>query len=154
MLRMAWQLIPAHRTGFISRRGRGTQGSTEKAAASTCRPMQERRGHECLIAIATSTMSPSIHATRKSFTLPGSNPPHGNPAIEVKTGRAYLDLTLSGDIASFPTPKTPKKFTLRHLVEAFGMDPWMEKAVHWTSLRLSFSQDDRTRMTILPTRKR
>src|SRR6266850_2564829 len=91
-------------------------------------------------------MSPLIRAMRKYFTLPGSNPPHGNPAIAVKTGRAYLDLTLSGGIASFPTPRTPEKFTLRHLAEGSGMAPWMEKVVHWTSLRLSFSLDDRTRV--------
>src|ERR1700675_2691842 len=108
--------------------------------------MQERLGLKCWIAIATSTMSPLIRATRKYFTLPGSNPPHGNPPIAVKTGHAYLGLILSGGTASFPTPKTPRKFTLRHLGEAFGMDPWMERVVHWTSLRLSFSLGDRTRM--------
>src|SRR5712664_1530235 len=107
--------------------------------------MQEKRGHECLIAIATSTTSLSIRATQKYFTLPGSNPPHGNQTTAVETGRAYLDLTSNGGIASFPTPKTPKKFTSRHLAEAFGMDPWMEKVVHWISLRLSFSPDDSAR---------
>src|SRR5712664_4545444 len=106
--------------------------------------MQEKRGHECLIAIATSTTSLSIRATQKYFTLPGSNPPHGNQTTAVKTGRAYLDLTSSGDIASFPTPKTPRKFTSLHLAEAFGMARWMEKIVHWTMLPPSFSLDDRT----------
>src|SRR6266850_5121263 len=108
--------------------------------------MQERRGHECLIAIVTSTMSPWIRATRKYYTLPGSNPPHGNQTTAVKAGREYLALTSNGGIASFPTPKTPKKFTLQHLAGAFGMARWMEKIVHWTSLRLSFSLDDRTRV--------
>src|SRR2546426_7724808 len=107
--------------------------------------MQERRGHECLIATATSTMSPWIRATRKHFTLPGLNPPHGNQTTAVETGRAYLDLTSNGGIASFPTPKTPKKFTSRHLAEAFGTDPWMEKVVRWTSLHPSFSPDDSAR---------
>src|SRR6266852_4351767 len=117
--------------------------------------MQERLGLECQIAIATSTMSPSIRATRKCFTLPGSNPPRGNQTTAVKTGHAYLDLTSSGDIASFPTPKTPRKFTSLHLAEAFGMARWMERIVHWTSLRLSCSLDDRTReCTNLLARKR
>src|SRR5712691_1216909 len=86
-------------------------------------------------------MSPSIRATRKYSTLPGSSPRHGNQTTAGKTGRAYLDLTLNGDIASFPIPRTPKKFTSQRLAGASGMAPWMEKIVHWTSLRPSFSLD-------------
>src|SRR6266849_7454378 len=115
--------------------------------------MQERRGHECLIAIATSTMSPWIRATRKYFTLPGSNPPHGNQTTAVKTGHAYLDLTSSGDIASFPTLKTPRKFISLLSAEAFGMARWMERIVHWTTLRRSFSPDDRTKVHKPPGKK-
>jgi hypothetical protein len=87
MLRMAWRLIPAHRTDFISRRGRGTREHGEGGGIYLS-ANAGRRGH---IACRDRHVYdvPSIHATRKSFTLPGSNPPHGNPAIEVKTGRAY-----------------------------------------------------------------
>jgi len=80
-------------------------------------------------------------STRKFSTLAGSSPPHGNQATAGKTGRAYPALTLNGDIASFPIPKIPKKFTSQPLAGAFGMAPWMGKIVHWTSLRLSFSRD-------------
>src|SRR6267378_8395000 len=107
--------------------------------------MQERRGHECLIAIATSTMSLSIRAMRKYSTLPGSNPPLGNQATAAKVGREYLDLTSNGDIASFPIPKNPRKSISPPSGEAFGMARWMEKIVHWISLRLSFSLDDNAR---------
>src|SRR6266403_5599501 len=98
-------------------------------------------------------MSPSIRATRKYSTLPGSNPPHGNRTTAVKTGRAYLDLTSSGDIASFLTPKTPRRFTSLHLAGAFGMARWTEKIVHWTMLPPSFNPDDRTRVNKPPGEK-
>src|SRR6267143_2153398 len=107
--------------------------------------MQEIRGRECSIAIATSMMLLKTRATQEYFTLPGSSPPHGNQTTAVKAGRAYLALTSNGDIGSFRTPKTPKKFTSRPSAGAFGMVLWTEKIVRWTSLRLSFSLDDSAR---------
>src|ERR1700674_3743320 len=79
------------------------------------------------------------------FMLPGSSLPHGNQPTTGKAGRAYLVLTSNGDIASLLTPKTPKKSISQRLAGASGMAPWMEKIVHWTSLRLSFSLDDSAR---------
>src|SRR6266566_4388857 len=103
--------------------------------------MQEILGRECSIAIATSTMLLLTRATQEYFTLPGSSPLHGNQATAAKAGRAYLALTSNGDIGSFLTPKTPKKFTSQPSAGAFGMVLWMEKIVHWTSLHPSFSLD-------------
>src|ERR1700674_5477332 len=104
--------------------------------------MQEILGRECSIAIATSTMLPESRATQEYFTLPGSSPPHGNRATAAKAGRAYLALTSNGDIASFLTLKTPKKFTSQPSAGAFGMVLWMEEIVHWTSSRLRFCLGD------------
>src|SRR5207245_8239851 len=59
-----------------------------------------------------------------------------------KAWRGYLVLPSNGDIASFRSLETPNKFTSQRLAGAFGRAPWMEKIVHWTSLRLSFSLDD------------
>src|SRR5580700_1677120 len=88
-------------------------------------------------------MSPSTHAMQKYFMPPGSSLPHGNQTTAGKAGRVFLVLTSNGDTASLLTLKTPRKFILQPLAGASGMGPWMEKIVHWTSLRLSFSLDDR-----------
>src|SRR5882724_7908958 len=84
---------------------------------------------------------------------PGLNLRHGDQTTAANTGRALQASTSNGGIASFLTPKTPKKFISQHLAEAFGMAPWMEKIVHWTMLRLSFNPDDRTRVHKPPAEK-
>src|SRR3981189_799939 len=91
-------------------------------------------------------MSLSIRATRKYSTLPGLNPRRGDQTTAVRTGREYLDSTSSGDIASFPTPKTPKKFISLPLAGAFGIARRMERIVPWTMSPPTFSPDDRRRV--------
>jgi len=44
-----------------------------------------------------------------------------------------------------PDPEDPKKVYITTSAGAFGMVLWMEKIVHWTSLRLSFSLVDSAR---------
>src|SRR6266478_1345333 len=117
---MAWPSIPPILRGYISQRGHGLQAYMATAVGCICQKTEEKRGSGCWSAIATFMTLRLIYVTQTFFTLRDSSLPPGGQLIVVRTGTAFLVLTLSGDIALFPILQTRKKYISLPLVAECG----------------------------------